>query len=182
MLLLLLCELATGADDPREAEGDVFCTDDGDLCAGASDLLPADCDLCADDCDLVAAGADLSTVDCALCAHGCADCDLPEAACPDDSVDDELLFADAGVLFTSDDEDLRAVASLWLAAAPEAVPAAADERPELAVADELLLSPFAASAARAELPLAVAWRAELLRVPCVLAYKASPSLLDSGRE
>ena len=38
-LLLRLCDLAAGADDLWETEGDDFCTVDRELCAGACDLL-----------------------------------------------------------------------------------------------------------------------------------------------
>ena len=52
LLRLLLCDLAAGADDPRETEGDDFCTVDWDLDAEGCDLWAVDCDRCVGACDL----------------------------------------------------------------------------------------------------------------------------------
>lgn len=104
----------------------------------------------------------------------------------------------AGVLFTAEDEALRTVSLLWLAAAPEAfllsVEAGRASLLLCMVEDDLRASPFDSAlwlpadllsedaALVLALPEDATERSELLRVPLVLAYKASPSLLASGRE
>ena len=96
----------------------------------------------------------------------------------------ELLVPDAGALFTASDVLLRACPfwpPYWLPSVllpadllPAAaglllsLPVASAGRPELPVADEPLLSLPDASAGRPDLSDAD-WRAELLRVPWVLA-------------
>jgi len=102
------------------------------------------------------------------------------------SVEDELLVPDAGALFTASDVLLRVCPfpfwpPYWLPSVllPSVLlpavagflltlPVASAGRPELPVADEFLLSLPEASAGRPDLS-AADWRAELLRVPWVLA-------------
>jgi hypothetical protein len=183
-LRLLLCDLAAGADDLLETEGDDFCTVPDDLVLEGCDLWAADCDLwagaCEDlwtvDCDLCAEGWDFWAVDCDLCAEGCdlwaADCDLWAGACEDlwtvdcdlwvvdclvASGEDELLVDDVGALFTASDVLLR-TSPFW--------PDDAAGRDELPVAAGLLLSVPVAAAGRDELPVAAGL---LLSVPVAAA-------------